>query len=178
MNSSRVLWAAIFAATAHKDQRRLGKLEYPYIVHPLEVAACLIDAGIQYDDILCAAILHDVQEDCSISNEVIFSEFGASVAAYVSEVTDDPALKGAERKQAQVEKVQTMSEGARLIKVADKICNMYDVLYNPPLDWDAKKKADYFDFGLKVFNAANVKNKILSDSFSSLYKAGKFNEQA
>lgn len=178
MISLKILQAATFAATAHNGQNRLGENKFPYIVHPLNVLACLVAAGVTDENTLCAALLHDVLEDCGVLKETLANEFGAVVANLVEEVTDDPTLRGYERKLAQIKKVKTMSEAAMLIKVADKICNMFDVLYNPPLEWDNAQKTNYFDFGLKVFNAANIDNQFLKMSFSELYAKGDFNEQA
>lgn len=56
--------AVIFAANAHRGQRRKGT-NLPYIVHPMEVAA--IAAGITDDiEVICAAMLHDVIDRKSV----------------------------------------------------------------------------------------------------------------
>lgn len=61
------LSALSFARVAHKDQQR--KSGEPYIVHPLTVAAHATALGIKEDEIVAAAILHDVVEDCGVSIE-------------------------------------------------------------------------------------------------------------
>ena len=54
--------AIIFAAKAHSGQKRKGT-DIPFMIHPLEVAS--IVAGITPDEeMMCAAVLHDVIEDC------------------------------------------------------------------------------------------------------------------
>lgn len=50
----------------HAGQKRKGGS--PYIIHPLEVASYLINLNIDDDNIISAAILHDVIEDCNIEN--------------------------------------------------------------------------------------------------------------
>lgn len=73
-----------FAAKCHEGQvRRTGD---PYITHP--VAVTLSAAELELDArALAAALLHDVQEDCGIPNEVIAERFGADVARCVDGLT-------------------------------------------------------------------------------------------
>lgn len=60
------LIALSIATRLHENQKRKGGA--PYIIHPLEVTSYLVNLGID-DDITCAAaILHDVVEDCDISD--------------------------------------------------------------------------------------------------------------
>jgi len=61
------LEALSFARIAHKEQRR--KSGEPYIVHPLTVASHAVALGIKEDEVVAAAILHDVVEDCGIKVE-------------------------------------------------------------------------------------------------------------
>ena len=64
----------------HKDQKRKdGQL---YISHPVEVA--LILAKLNFDeDVISAALLHDVVEDCEYTIDEIKNEFNADVAEMV-----------------------------------------------------------------------------------------------
>ena len=72
------LEAAIELATkAHKGQKR--KTGEPYIIHPLSVAATLIDWGMDIDSII-AGVLHDTVEDTSVTREEIETQFGEDVA--------------------------------------------------------------------------------------------------
>ena len=60
---------------AHNGQTRKGT-NLPFIIHPMEVAA-IVAAMTLDQDMLCAAVLHDVVEDCDgISIEDIRREFG------------------------------------------------------------------------------------------------------
>lgn len=52
-------------STSCRSKRKGGA---PYIIHPLEVASYLINLNIDDDNIISAAILHDVVEDCNIEN--------------------------------------------------------------------------------------------------------------
>lgn len=66
--------AVIYATNAHNGQTRKGT-NLPFIIHPMEVAA-IVAAMTLDQDMLCAAVLHDVVEDCdgiSIETSVVNS---------------------------------------------------------------------------------------------------------
>lgn len=79
------------------------------------------------EDVVCAAFLHDAIEDQKIAAQTIAAMFGAAVAAMVEEVTDDKTLPRAERKALQIAHASSLSPGAKLIKLADKISNVRSV---------------------------------------------------
>lgn len=89
--------AVIFATNAHNGQTRKGT-NLPFIIHPLEVAA-IVAAMTLDEDMLCAAVLHDVVEDCDdISIEDIRHEFGDVVASYVYQRVKTRAKHGSKGK--------------------------------------------------------------------------------
>jgi guanosine-3',5'-bis(diphosphate) 3'-pyrophosphohydrolase len=92
MNHNLVIKAAVYAAEKHKYQRRKGFNQVPYINHPLKVAMLLADAGEEGENLIIAAILHDVIEDTDASYEEIATEFNKEIADIVIEVTDDKEL--------------------------------------------------------------------------------------
>ena len=57
------LKAVDYAVEAHEGQHR-KKSVVPYIYHPLNLACHLLSMGIREDEIIAAALLHDVVEDC------------------------------------------------------------------------------------------------------------------
>jgi GTP pyrophosphokinase len=73
-----------FAALCHDGQMR--KTGDPYITHPLEVTNLVAELELDASA-LAAALLHDVQEDCKVPNEVIREKFGADVATLVDGLT-------------------------------------------------------------------------------------------
>src|SRR3954465_7940221 len=118
---SKLLQAASFAAKKHRYQKRKGDDAEPYVNPPLEVANLLANVGKVTDfDVLIAAILHDTVEDTETTGEEIAALFGATVAGYVLEVTDDKSLAKEERKLKQIEHAPHLSNGAKQIKLADK----------------------------------------------------------
>ena len=79
------------------------------------------------EDVLIAALLHDTVEDTDSSFGELEQHFGQSVASIVREVTDDKALAKDERKRLQVGHAADLSRKAKLVKLADKICNLRDI---------------------------------------------------
>ncbi|UYZ69331.1 HD domain-containing protein [Moraxella bovis] len=79
-----VLRACHFGDMAHiKDKRKSGE---PYITHPIAVAEILAGFSLDKDSII-AAILHDTVEDTEVTDELVASEFGETVARLVDGVT-------------------------------------------------------------------------------------------
>jgi guanosine-3',5'-bis(diphosphate) 3'-pyrophosphohydrolase len=72
------------ATTAHEGQKR--KSGEPYIIHPMSVAATLIDWGMDIDTVL-AGVLHDTVEDTDLTLQQLESTFGKDVAFLVDGVT-------------------------------------------------------------------------------------------
>lgn len=165
-NLQKLLEAASYAARQHRGQKRKGADKEPYINHPLEVANLLANVGKVEDyDILIAALLHDTIEDTETTKEELTEKFGATVADYVMEVTDDKSLPKAERKQKQVEHAPHLSMGAKIIKLGDKISNITDITNNPPHDWSQTRKLEYVEWGEKVVAGLRGANENLEDYF-------------
>lgn len=148
---SLLLRALAFAAHKHRDQRRKDVAASPYINHPIALADVLVnEGGIEEVEVLCAALLHDTIEDTDTTRDEVAKAFGERVAAIVAEVTDDKTLAKAERKEAQVEHAAHISRGAKLVKLADKICNLRDVVAHPPAGWSLERRREYFDWAKRV----------------------------
>ena len=167
---SRVLSAATFAAERHRDQRRKGKDASPYINHPLALASLLAERGVRDPTVLMAALLHDTVEDTATTFEDIERAFGREVADIVREVTDDKTLGRAERKRLQIEHAAGLSRPARLVKLADKICNLRDVVASPPADWTLQRKREYFDWAKAVVDRMRGVHPELEAMFDSEYR--------
>ncbi len=143
--------ALAFAAEKHRGQPRKGADPAPYINHPISLAHLLVNEGGVHDPVvLCAAVLHDTIEDTPTTAEELRVLFGAEVAAVVVEVTDDKSLNKQVRKELQVEHAPHLSTPAKLVKLADKICNLRDLLASPPLDWSLERRRESFDWSARV----------------------------
>jgi (p)ppGpp synthase/HD superfamily hydrolase len=116
--------AYAFAEAAHRGQRH--KDDRAFIAHPVYVARLLAARG--YDDeVVAAALLHDVVEDTTVTLDEIRERFGPRVAQLVACVTEDPELPAAERKRAYREGLRRSPDAARAICAADKVCNASDL---------------------------------------------------
>ncbi|KXW56469.1 HD domain-containing protein [Ferrovum sp. PN-J185] len=140
-----------FAADKHRHQRRKDFHASPYINHPLALAYVLSnEAGIVDINVLSAALLHDTIEDTDTTLEELIERFGSKIASIVLEVTDDKSLPKQQRKQLQIDHAPHSSDEAKLVKLADKICNLRDLFDYPPHGWSVERIHDYFDWSEKV----------------------------
>lgn len=149
--TTQLLDAIAFAAEKHRNQRRKDADASPYINHPIALAHLLATTG-GIDDIvvLRAAVLHDTIEDTETTFDELAERFGVQVAQVVAEVTDDKALPKERRKELQVEHAAHKSREAALVKLADKTCNLRDVVATPPTEWSIERRRDYFDWAKRV----------------------------
>ncbi|MCI5952448.1 MAG: HD domain-containing protein [Anaerostipes sp.] len=139
--------AVIFAANAHRGQRRKGT-NLPYIVHPMEVAA--IAAGITDDiEVICAAMLHDVIEDCDgVTYTQLEQEFGSRVASLVAMESEDKSKTWQERKQHTIDFLTyEASREMKIIALSDKLANIRSL------------KRDYLKIGDELWQRFNEKDK-------------------
>jgi guanosine-3',5'-bis(diphosphate) 3'-pyrophosphohydrolase len=153
-NLAKLLAAFKFAADKHRDQRRKGAHQPPYINHLIEVTEQLVRVGkIEDINILLAAALHDTVEDTETTKEEIAEKFGERVSEIVMEVTDDKNLPKAERKEKQIEHAPHLSVEAKQVKLSDKISNIREIANDPPADWSKARKLQYLAWGERVVNA-------------------------
>jgi len=115
------------AVAAHQGQRRASGESY--IEHPLAVAGILADLEMDHQTI-AAALLHDVVEDTSITQEQVTAEFGEEIARLVDGVTKLTRIPYQSKEDAQVENLRkmflAMAKDIRviIIKLADRLHNM------------------------------------------------------
>ncbi|MCP5160834.1 MAG: HD domain-containing protein [Hahellaceae bacterium] len=166
-----ILKALAFAAHKHRDQRRKDAGASPYINHPIALADVLVNRGkIEDPLVICAALLHDTVEDTETTTDELQHEFGHAIASIVLEVTDDKRLPKAERKRLQIEHAPHMSDAAKLVKLADKICNLADISLTPPKDWDLPRKQAYFDWARQVVDGVRGIHPELEAIFDEIYQ--------
>ena len=172
-NTGLILKALAFAAHKHRDQRRKDVEASPYINHPIALADVLCnEGGITDENVLCAALLHDTVEDTETTPEELTHVFGKTISDLVMELTDDKDLPKAERKRLQIEHAAHASHQAKLVKLADKICNLRDIVSHPPDGWDLKRKQAYFDWAKKVIDKIRGTNVALEGIFDAIYDNG------
>lgn len=166
-----VLKAAEFAAHKHRDQRRKDVDASPYINHPISLANVLRNEGGISDPVtLAAALLHDTLEDTETSYEELRGQFGEEIADVVVEVTDTKWLSKEASKRLQISKASHSSARARAVKIADKICNLRDILSSPPAGWPLARRQGYFDWAKQVVDGVRGDYPALEQRFDALYR--------
>jgi len=122
-----------FASSAHSGQVRKYSGE-PYINHPIAVAK--IVGSIPHDtNMIAAALLHDVVEDCGVSLRQIEQQFGTDIATLVENLTDVSKPEDGNRsvrKAIDRAHLANASSRAASIKLADTIHNSEDIIKNDP----------------------------------------------
>jgi len=130
MTTGDDLWrsAASFAARAHQGQVRKDRAT-PYVAHPFRVAMT-VRTVFRCDDPQClaAALLHDVLEDTPHDFDDIEEAFGAEVAEMVSALTKDMRLQHDAREAEYDARLARADWRARLIKLADVLDNLADMV--------------------------------------------------
>jgi (p)ppGpp synthase/HD superfamily hydrolase len=112
------------AREAHAGQVRNGSGGMPYIEHPVAVATLLAENDFD-DEVLAAALLHDVVEDSETTVEDLRAAFGEPVAGLVDALSDDESIADYRaRKDEHRERVAAADGAALAIYGADKLTNV------------------------------------------------------
>lgn len=143
--------AILFATEAHKGTVRKGS-KLPYILHPLE-AGVIVSSMTNDENVIAAAILHDVLEDTDVTYEELKKEFGV-VADYVSAESENkrkelpPEATWKIRKQETIEHLQRETrKEIKIIALADKLSNIRSMYQ------------DYQEVGDKLWERFHEKRK-------------------
>ena len=122
---------------------------------------------------LVSKCANDPIEDTETTAEELRGLFGDKITSIVLEVTDDKSIADkAVRKQLQVEHAPHASHEAKLVKLADKICNLRDILAFPPANWDSERKLEYFKWAERVVAGVRGTNPVLEKIFDALLVEG------
>ena len=132
-----------FALDAHKGQMR--KSNEPYIIHPLHVSYIL--AELQFEpSVIAAGLLHDVLEDCDVTQEQLIEHFGHEVYTLVDGVTKlervEKRIEGDSERVRDLQELESLrklliamaTDDIRIIfiKLADRLHNMRTLEYLKP----------------------------------------------
>jgi guanosine-3',5'-bis(diphosphate) 3'-pyrophosphohydrolase len=166
--------AAEFAARRHNGKPRKARPDEPYINHLAEVASILAEVTDGADaELVAAGWLHDTVEDELATPAELAVEFGSRTAALVDEVTDDMSLSQAQRRQKQVEDAPHKSPGAKLIKIADKISNIFARIHADPTAAQRNELAAYTIWAEDVVAGCRGVNSKLDARFDEAVRAAK-----
>ncbi len=167
-----ILYAAQFAQAAHGGQMR-KYTNRPYIEHPMRVAGRVMLLPGVHQDVVAAAWLHDVMEDCPCQTVHLVAKFNAYVVKLVRELTNPSKgmdhLFRHERKQIDREHLATVSRWAKIIKLIDRIDNVNDMALA-----DDKFKTLYAEESLLLIDAllkGVVGDRVIGELISELIAA-------
>ena len=143
--------AIMFATLAHSGQTRKGG-KIPYILHPMEAAVIageIMTSLNRWDDnVLCAALLHDTNEDSKIPLETLSIVFNWEVAHLVEAQSEDKSKEWKERKQHTIDYLLFCNDiPAKIVSLSDKLANMRAM------------KRDYEQVGNRLWERFNVTEK-------------------
>lgn len=115
----------------YQKQKRKGK-DVAYITHPMTVGVILAMAGAK-EDVIIAGVLHDTIEDSieekKVDEKMLAERFGKKVTQIVKSVSEDKdCLIWEERKKKAREKIKTFNHDALLVKSADVISNVTELI--------------------------------------------------
>ncbi len=133
---NKIIEAARFADKCHAGQVR-KYTGAPYITHPARVATRVMllprtsQIETEIENMVCAAWLHDVAEDCHVQAKEIVAKFGPSVESLVWFLTNrskqHPELNREARKRMDRERLSDCSSAVKIIKLMDRIDNLNEM---------------------------------------------------
>ena len=83
----------------------------------------------------------------------------------VRELTDDKTLEKQRRKAIQIEHARSASQGAKQLKIADKICNIRDIAERPSSNWPVQRRREYLQWAKQVVDGCRGVNHDLDAAF-------------
>lgn len=131
MKSLLIQSAAIFARDAHRGQKRDDG--QPFIIHPLTVAKIIELITPDDENLIAAALMHDVIEDTDFTYADLLGQFGPDIANLVNEVTHEQGPKHIGNYFPRLH-----TQRGIMLKFADRLSNISDMA-----QWDEKRRAHY-----------------------------------
>jgi len=159
MNDISRYWNALtFTFSCHGEQKRYSA-NIPYVIHPIRLTLILRSNGFsefEHEDLMIAALCHDLIEDTKTTFEEISKKFGENVAKIVNELSK-PNDKS---KDEWIKSSDKVSKEAKIIKMADRIDNLMDM---PSSTWTREKRIQYARQGELILNYCGKANLKLSE---------------
>ena len=122
----KVQAALSFATQAHQGQTRADGS--PYATHPIDVATMVAKLGLSADAV-CAALLHDVSEDCGATEQELSEKFNPSIASMVQDLSKLASHHFSSRTDREADALRRLlqqlleSPDVVIIKLADRLHN-------------------------------------------------------
>ncbi len=172
----KIFNALKFAEEKHSGQKRdSGK---PYIIHPIAVATILCQYGLD-EEVICASLLHDVIEDCEVTESELMQLFGNDITELVNGVSRVKTLRYKSSANENNESLRkmfiAMAKDIRVIfiKLADRLHNMR-TLDSVPAEHQIRKSLDTRDVYIPIaerLGLSTIKGELEDLCFKYLYPA-------
>ena len=150
-------WNALNYAFKKYENLKRKSNNLPYIIHPIRVTLILKSIGfseLKNQDLMIAALLHDLIEDTNTTFDEIKSEFNEKIALIVNELSKPKDLN----KEKWLETFSNASKVAKIIKMADRIDNLMDMT-----QWPLEKQKFYAKQGKIILeNCRGANHKLAS----------------
>ena len=161
--------AIAFAVKAHDGMRR-KKSQAPYILHPME-AAVIVGSMTDDQNLIAAAVLHDVVEDADITIEEIEARFGKRVRELVQSETEDkradlpPVETWHIRKEESLEVLKNAEDlDVLMVWLGDKLANMRSIYRDFKVEgvqmWQRFNQTDVSQQAWYYRSIANLTNRL------------------
>ena len=166
--------AYTFAFIAHDGQKR--KDGSAYISHPVAVAKIVAELKMDHDSI-CAALMHDVLEDCDVQKTVLEKNFGKDVANIVDGVSKLGKIHMQNKAETNANNFQKMALAMAndvrviLVKLCDRLHNMRTIDFMPRHKQIIKSKETlemFAPLALRV-GMIDIKNELEDRAFRCLH---------
>ena len=143
-NSKIVTEAIFFANTHHGDQKMSHPENMSYSAHYFGVTLTAINfAGliknVDYELLICCALLHDTLEDTSASHAEITEKFGKTIADGVLALTKNKYIEKQDQMQDSLNRILMQPKEVAIVKMADRYFNIRDRVPT----WTTEKQKEY-----------------------------------
>lgn len=159
-------WNALsYAFEKYGNLKRKAK-NIPYIIHPVRITSILRSVGFnefEYEELMIAALFHDLCEDTNTTLEEINKNFGKKIGSIVGELTKPKEAKG-RKKDWWIENFVNSSEEAKIIKMADRIDNLLEMVE----DWSVEKQINYANQAKIILRSCGDANEELANKLEEL----------
>eukprot|EP00009_Paramoeba_aestuarina_P000617 CAMPEP_0201508688 /NCGR_PEP_ID=MMETSP0161_2-20130828/1973_1 /ASSEMBLY_ACC=CAM_ASM_000251 /TAXON_ID=180227 /ORGANISM="Neoparamoeba aestuarina, Strain SoJaBio B1-5/56/2" /LENGTH=164 /DNA_ID=CAMNT_0047903427 /DNA_START=179 /DNA_END=673 /DNA_ORIENTATION=- len=130
----------------------------------------MVIGGVEEEEILVSAVLHDTVEDTDTTLDEVERLFGKKIRDIVGEVSDAKDLSKVERKRGQVAHAGSISREAKHVKLGDKLYNLKDLQRLPPPWWDRERIQGYFVWAHFVIAEMRGTNEGLEKALDEVFK--------
>ena len=145
MWNSKLVTEAIFFANAHHGEQKMAHPEnMPYSAHYFGVTLTAINfasqiKNVDYDLLICCALLHDTLEDTTASHAEIAKIFGEKIADGVLALTKNKYIEHQDQMHDSLNRILMQPKEVAIVKMADRYFNIRDRVPT----WTKEKQKEY-----------------------------------